>query len=73
MYGHGGNEPVRGRLYELASELPDLRLRWYSWWTANSIQFIAQKYGIKPAHANWLEAFPFTKVEELPGKFKNPP
>jgi len=26
LNGHGGNDPVRGRLYELASQLPDLRL-----------------------------------------------
>ena len=23
--GHGGNEPVRGRLFEVANDLPDLR------------------------------------------------
>jgi creatinine amidohydrolase len=37
------------------------------------VQSIALKYAIKPAHANWLEAFPFTKVAELPLDEKAPP
>jgi creatinine amidohydrolase len=72
LNGHGGNDTVRGRLYEVASELNDLQLAWYAWWTAHSVQMIAQKYGIKPAHANWLEAFPFTRVAELPQTEKQP-
>lgn len=73
LNGHGGNEPVRGRLYELANEYPDLKLRWYSWWLSNSVAQIAQKYQLKPAHANWLEAFSFTRVSDLPEGEKLPP
>jgi len=73
LNGHGGNEPVRGRLYELANEFPDLKLRWYSWWLSNSVAQIAQKYQLKPAHANWLEAFSFTRVSDLPEGEKLPP
>jgi len=32
LNGHGGNDGVRGRLYELASELPDMQFAWYAWW-----------------------------------------
>lgn len=73
LNGHGGNDVARARLYELADELPDLRIAWYAWWLSNSIQEIALKYELKPAHANWLEAFPFTRVAELPEGNKTPP
>ena len=66
LNGHGGNDPARSRLYEVATQLPELKLAWYAWWTANSVQAVALKHGLKPAHANWLEAFPFTTVAELP-------
>jgi creatinine amidohydrolase len=71
--GHGGNDPLRGRLYEVANDLPDLRLLWYAWWQSHSVEAICQKYELKPAHANWLEAFPFTIVTELPEDEKLPP
>ena len=30
--GHGGNDPVRARLYEVANQLPLLHIAWYAWW-----------------------------------------
>ena len=71
--GHGGNDPARVQLYETASELPGLRLVWYVWWQSHSLQAIAEKYNLKPAHANWMEAFPFTRVAELQSGDKTPP
>ena len=73
LNGHGGNDPVRLRLYELAGELPGLRLAWYAWWTSHSVTEVARRYALKPAHANWLEAFPFTTVADLPAVEKVPP
>jgi creatinine amidohydrolase len=73
LNGHGGNDGVRGRLYELANQLPDLRLAWYAWWTSHSALEVAQRHQLKPAHANWLEAFPFTRVVDLPVGEKAPP
>jgi creatinine amidohydrolase len=73
LNGHGGNDGARGRLYELANQLPDLRLAWYAWWTAHSVGEVAQKHGLKPTHASWLEVFPFTRVAELPPGEKFPP
>ncbi len=34
---------------------------------------VAQKHALKPAHASWLEAFPFTRVADLPDGEKQPP
>ena len=72
LNGHGGNEGVRLHLSELANELPGIKLKWYSWWQSHSIQEVAVKYDLKPAHANWLEAFPFTIVGDLPEGEKLP-
>jgi creatinine amidohydrolase len=64
--GHGGNAPASTLLTELANELPGLQARWYSWWVAPSVQAVAHDVGLVPDHANWLEAFPFCRVGDLP-------
>jgi creatinine amidohydrolase len=73
LNGHGGNTGVKMRLGELANELSGLMVQWYAWWLAHSLEEIALRHGIKPSHANWLEAFPFTMVGELPKEEKIPP
>lgn len=73
LNGHAGNDGARIRIYELQNQLDDLLIRWYSWWESHSVQQIAMKNELKPAHANWLEAFSFTIVEDLPDTQKHPP
>ncbi len=74
LNGHGGNSPARTQLSETANSLPGIQLRWYDWWLSHAIEEVAQKHGIKPAHANWLEAFPFTIVTpHMPEHAKTPP
>lgn len=73
LNGHGGNDAARLRLFELATELPGLHLRWYAWWQAHSVAAAAQRHGLKPTHASWLEAFAFNRVAELPPGEKTPP
>lgn len=73
LNGHGGNSPARTQLTEVANSLPDIQLRWYDWWLSHSVEAVGMKYGIKPTHANWLEAFPFTIVSEMPQEPKIPP
>lgn len=73
LNGHGGNEPVVARLNELANQLPDLKMIWYSWWTSHSIEKIIIDNDLKPYHASWLEAFPFTMVSKMPDETKIPP
>ncbi len=72
LNGHGGNEPVRGRMYELANKLLDIRIKWYAWWQSHSVETITMKYGLKSYHAGWIEAFPFTRVTDLPNGEKTP-
>jgi creatinine amidohydrolase len=66
LNGHGGNTPVRTHLVQLVNELPDLRLRWYAWWTTETVAKIATKHHLDTQHANWMEAFDFTQVTVLP-------
>jgi creatinine amidohydrolase len=73
LNGHGGNDPARGRLYELATGLRDLRLVWYAWWLSSTMEQFAIAHDLKPYHANWSEAFSFTQVSELPPGSKTPP
>ncbi len=70
--GHGGNSPARASLREIANALPDLKLNWFDWWTAHSVEAVALKHDLKPMHANWLEAFAFTRVADLPDGSKVP-
>lgn len=74
LNGHGGNIPARTHLAEMANSLPGIQLRWYDWWLSHAIEEVALRHGIKPSHANWLEAFPFTIVtEDMPAQPKAPP
>lgn len=73
LNGHGGNDPARGRLTELCNELPGLQVAFYSWWTSHSVEAVAVQHQLKRYHAGWLEAFPFTRVSELPQENKIPP
>ena len=86
LNGHGGNNGVKARLTELANEpsgsstgLPregsarGLKVQWYAWWQSHSVETVATRHEIKPSHANWLEAFPFTIVGDLPVGEKVPP
>ena len=73
LNGHGGNSGLKARLTELANALPELNVQWYAWWMAHSVEEVAIRHTIKPSHANWLEAFPFTIVAELPDGEKTPP
>jgi len=73
LNGHGGNNGVKIRLGELANQLGDLKIQWYAWWNSHSVEAIALRHALKPDHANWLEAFPFTMVGDLPEGQKIPP
>jgi creatinine amidohydrolase len=73
LNGHGGNTGVKMRLGELANQLSGLKIQWYAWWLSHSVEEVAIRHAIKPSHANWLEAFPFTIVTDMPEAEKVPP
>lgn len=73
LNGHGGNNGLKIRMTELANQLSGFQLQWYAWWMAHSVEEVAIRHALKPSHANWLEAFPFTIVADLPEGEKTPP
>jgi creatinine amidohydrolase len=73
LNGHGGNEPVRARIYEILNNDSDINIQWFTWFQSQSVSEIAKKYELKPSHANWLEAFSFSQVADLPDIDKAPP
>jgi len=67
LNGHGGNYGMEAALRELINRLPGLRLVIHNWWKAPAaVQFYAD-HKLPPAHANWSENFPFTRVTDVPG------
>lgn len=72
LNGHGGNSAVRTSLVEVANQLDGLKLSWYAWWQSHSVEEMAIRRGLKSYHAGWIEAFPFTRVTELPEGEKQP-
>jgi creatinine amidohydrolase len=73
LNGHGGNDPIRARLYEVANTLPGLKLAWYAWWQSHGVEAVAMKHNLRSYHAGWIEAFNFTRVGDLPDGEKVPP
>ena len=73
LNGHGGNNGVKLRLGELVNQLNGLKIQWYAWWMSHSVEEVARRHELKPDHANWLEAFPYTIVSDLPQEEKIPP
>ncbi|MBK9779212.1 MAG: creatininase family protein [Anaerolineales bacterium] len=73
LNGHGGNKGLNVHLNDVNNDMPGLKLNWYDWWTSHSVEKVALKYNLKPKHANWLEAFPFTVVSEMPKESKLSP
>jgi creatinine amidohydrolase len=66
LNGHGGNESVRSRLYELTNRLANIRVVWYAWWRSHAVENILLEKDLKSYHGGWIEAFPFTRVSPLP-------
>lgn len=73
MNGHSGNSGARTALTEMINQLPGMKVVWYSWWESHSIEEVVIRHELKNAHASWMEAFPFTKVMDLPIEPKIPP
>jgi len=70
LNGHAGNQPAVMLLTELVNDLPGLKVDWYSWWQAAAAKQAAAQAGLQPNHANWLEAFNFCRVADLPNEVK---
>ena len=66
LNGHGGNAGMDTALRELIDKLPGLVILIHHWWKGPAaVQFYAENK-LLPAHANWSENFPFTRVAQVP-------
>ena len=72
LNGHGGNSPVQNHLHEIAGQMPNLRMAWYSWWTSQGVTAVAEAHQLHSYHANWIEAFPFVRATAIPPSEKEP-
>lgn len=71
--GHGGNSPVQRACAEWASQHPDCRVRFHSWWNAPRTIACVQAIDPVATHASWMESFPWTRVPgEVPAGPKEP-
>ncbi len=62
LNGHGGNEPVAEHLEAWASSREDVLLRFHSWWTGPRTTAALAELEPEPAHASWMENFPWTRL-----------
>lgn len=72
LNGHGGNIPAQNRLNEMANELKELKMAWYSWWRSPAIIEFSESQGLKGYHANWSESFSFVRSTAVPQTEKQP-
>lgn len=73
LNGHGGNIAVKGKLHEMMNATPDLHFAFYSWWVEPAVEEVMKRHAVPGFHANWMEAFRFTRVADLPAGIKEPP
>lgn len=64
--GHGGNNPVEALVREIMAEKPDASIKFHSWWSAPKTWAKVQDIDPSGTHANWMENFPWTRLEHAP-------
>jgi creatinine amidohydrolase len=65
--GHGGNTGVLIPLMiEISSAHDGVRIELFEAWRHRAVLQVATKHGLAPNHANWSEAFAFTRVAKSP-------
>ncbi len=63
LNGHGGNAPVAEPLQAWGQEHPGTLVRFHSWWTGPRAAAALAELEPEPAHASWLENFPWTRLD----------
>ena len=65
--GHGGNDPAGILAHELMADMPEMQIKFHSWYAAPETWAAALKIGPDPNHANWFENFPWTRLPNRAG------
>lgn len=61
--GHGGNSPVGALAQELMGEYPAIAIKFHNWWSAPKTFAKAMEIDPDGSHANWMENFPWTRLD----------
>lgn len=61
--GHGGNAPAGAVARDWARDKGDARIAIHHWWRAPATKAAVEAAGEGGSHANWMEAFPWTRLE----------
>jgi creatinine amidohydrolase len=64
--GHGGNAPVGPLGQELMAEWGDVSIKFHEWWKAPRTWDMVQQLDPTGSHANWMENFPWTRLDHAP-------
>jgi len=65
--GHGGNTgALLPLMVEVSAAHAGVRMELFEAWRDPAVVKVAEAAGLAPNHANWSEAFPFTRVGEMP-------
>lgn len=64
--GHGGNAPVGALAQEMMAEMPDMAIKFHSWWNAPRTWDRVQAIDRLGSHASWMENFPWTRLADAP-------
>lgn len=64
--GHGGNAPAGEAAEEWAAGRGDVSVAIHHWWRAPRTRAAVEAAGEHGSHANWMEAFPWTRLAHLP-------
>lgn len=63
--GHGGNAPAGDVAARWAREKGDVAVFMHHWWKAPRTKAATDAVGPDGSHANWMEAFPWTRLDKL--------
>jgi creatinine amidohydrolase len=74
LNGHGGNTPAGPLAREWSADHADAQAIFHSWWIGPKVWAVVQQIDPGGTHANWMENFPWTRLEgvELPSGEKPP-
>lgn len=61
--GHGGNAPVGQAVDRWSRERTGVRAALHHWWRAPRVRQAVEEEGEHGSHANWMESFPWTRVQ----------
>lgn len=70
---HGGNNPIGALAGELMADFGDVSIRFHNWWNAPRTWARVQELDPTGSHANWMENYPWTRLEHAPAPTQSKP